>query len=93
MILASAVDVTRRYGDQFALDGVSIDIRPGELIGLLGPNGAGKSTLVNLLTGLRRPTSGTVSLFGGDPRDPVRRQGHGRPFRPRRRAHRRRRPA
>ena len=74
MILASTVDVTRRYGDQLALAGVSLDIRPGELIGLLGPNGAGKSTLVNLLTGLRRPTTGTVTLFGGDPRDPKRRR-------------------
>jgi ABC-2 type transport system ATP-binding protein len=72
--LASAVDVTRRYGDQVALDGVSFAIRPGEVVGLLGPNGAGKSTMVSLLVGLRRPTSGTVTLFGGDPRDPARRR-------------------
>jgi ABC-2 type transport system ATP-binding protein len=77
MILASAVDVTRRYGDQFALDGVSIDIRPGELIGLLGPNGAGKSTLVNLLTGLRRPTSGTGQPVRRRPARPVRRRAIG----------------
>jgi ABC-2 type transport system ATP-binding protein len=74
MTLASALDVTRRYGDEVALAGVSLEIQPGELIGLLGPNGAGKSTLVNLLVGLRRPSSGTVSLFGGDPRDPARRR-------------------
>lgn len=74
MTLASALDVTRRYGDQVALAGVSLEIQPGELIGLLGPNGAGKSTLVNLLVGLRRPSSGTVTLFGGDPRDPPRRR-------------------
>ncbi|GIH20540.1 ABC transporter ATP-binding protein [Rugosimonospora africana] len=74
MTLASAVDVTRRYGAEIALAGVSLDIQPGELIGLLGPNGAGKSTLVNLLAGLRRPSSGTVTLFGGDPREPARRQ-------------------
>ncbi|GAA5179430.1 ABC transporter ATP-binding protein [Rugosimonospora acidiphila] len=74
MTLARAVDVTRRYGRELALAGVSLDIKPGELIGLLGPNGAGKSTLVNLLVGLRRPSSGTVTLFGGDPRDPARRQ-------------------
>ncbi|GID30060.1 ABC transporter ATP-binding protein [Paractinoplanes brasiliensis] len=70
MTLARAVDVTRRYGDKLALDGVSFSVEPGELVGLLGPNGAGKSTLVNLLTGIRRPTSGTVELFGGDPRLP-----------------------
>jgi ABC-2 type transport system ATP-binding protein len=74
MTLASAVDVTRRYGKELALSGVNLDIQPGELIGLLGPNGAGKSTLVNMLVGLRRPSSGTVTLFGGEPRDPARRQ-------------------
>ena len=58
MILARAVEVSRRYGDVLALDGVSLDVRAGELVGLLGPNGAGKSTLVNLLAGLRRPTVG-----------------------------------
>jgi ABC-2 type transport system ATP-binding protein len=72
--LASAIDVTRRYGDELALAGVTLEIQPGDLIGLLGPNGAGKSTLVNLLVGLRRPSSGTVTLFGGDPRNPANRQ-------------------
>jgi ABC-2 type transport system ATP-binding protein len=76
-VLARAVEVTRRYGDVVALDGVSLDIRAGELVGLLGPNGAGKSTLINLLVGLRRPTSGTVELFGGSPRDPAMRRGIG----------------
>jgi ABC-2 type transport system ATP-binding protein len=68
--LARTVDVVRRYGDVVALDGVSIDVAPGECVGLLGPNGAGKSTLLNLLVGLRRPDAGTVELFGGDPRQP-----------------------
>ncbi|MCY1137343.1 ABC transporter ATP-binding protein [Actinoplanes sp. Pm04-4] len=70
MTLARAVEVTRRYGDKLALDRVSFDVEAGELVGLLGPNGAGKSTLVNLLTGIRRPTSGRVELFGADPRVP-----------------------
>ncbi|MEV4137404.1 ABC transporter ATP-binding protein [Dactylosporangium sp. NPDC049742] len=78
MLLARTVDVARRYGAgakaQVALDGVSLDIHAGGVVGLLGPNGAGKSTLVNLLVGLRRPTSGTVELFGGDPRDPASRR-------------------
>jgi ABC-2 type transport system ATP-binding protein len=72
--LARAIEVSRRYGDVLALDRLSLDVHAGELVGLLGPNGAGKSTLVNLLIGLRRPTSGTVELCGGDPRDPARRR-------------------
>ncbi len=76
-IEARAIDVSRRYGDVLALDRVSLDVPAGQLVGLLGPNGAGKSTLVNLFTGLRRPSSGTVELRGGDPRDPARRTGLG----------------
>ncbi|WP_424533903.1 ABC transporter ATP-binding protein [Sphaerisporangium viridialbum] len=75
--LVQAIEVTRRYGDVVALDTTSLDIRAGELIGLLGPNGAGKSTLVNLLCGLRRPTSGSISLFGGSPGDPANRRSLG----------------
>ena len=50
---------------------MSLTVRPGELVGMLGPNGAGKTTLLSLVTGLRRPGSGTVRLFGGDPRGPA----------------------
>ncbi|GAB3156126.1 ABC transporter ATP-binding protein [Micromonospora sonneratiae] len=74
MILARAEQATRRYGDVIALDHVDLEVRAGEMVGLLGPNGAGKSTLLSLLVGMRRPTSGRVELFGGDPRDPVRRR-------------------
>ena len=72
--LAAFTAVTRRYGDVVAVDDVTLDIPPGEIVGLLGPNGAGKSTLLALVQGLRRPTSGTVRLFGGDPRDARNRQ-------------------
>jgi len=74
MMLARAVEVSRRYGDTLALDKVSLDIAPGELVGLLGPNGAGKSTLLSLLTGVRSVTSGRVELLGGDPRRPASRR-------------------
>ncbi|MEH1167793.1 ABC transporter ATP-binding protein [Micromonospora sp. CPCC 205539] len=74
MTLARADQVSRRYGDVLALDRVDLEVQAGELVGLLGPNGAGKSTLMNLLVGLRRPTSGRVELFGGDPRDPASRR-------------------
>ncbi|MER7826924.1 ABC transporter ATP-binding protein [Streptomyces sp. NPDC096097] len=49
-----------------ANDGISLDVRRGEIFGLLGPNGAGKSTLVRQLTGLMRPDSGSVTLLGHD---------------------------
>ncbi|MEU6980548.1 MULTISPECIES: ABC transporter ATP-binding protein [unclassified Streptomyces] len=49
-----------------ATDGISLDVRGGEIFGLLGPNGAGKSTLVRQLTGLMRPDSGTVRMLGHD---------------------------
>lgn len=67
--LARLDHVTRRFGDVTALDDVSLEIGSGRIVGLLGPNGAGKSTLLSLLQGLRRPTSGTVELFGGSPGD------------------------
>ena len=73
-VLARAVQATRSYGPVIALDGVSLEVPAGQLLGLLGPNGAGKTTLLQLLAGLRRPTSGTVELFGGDPRQAWRRR-------------------
>jgi ABC-2 type transport system ATP-binding protein len=61
--------VSRRFGDVIALDDVSLNIDSGRIVGLLGPNGAGKTTLLSLIQGLRRPTSGTVTLLGGSPSD------------------------
>ncbi|MBI2573664.1 ABC transporter ATP-binding protein [Candidatus Woesearchaeota archaeon] len=49
-----------------AVDGISFQVKKGEIFGLLGINGAGKSTTINMLTGLLRPTSGTISMFGKD---------------------------
>jgi ABC-2 type transport system ATP-binding protein len=66
--------VTHRYGTVTALDGVSLALRPGELLALLGPNGAGKTTAVKLLLGLLRPAEGTVRVFGADPVEPATRR-------------------
>ncbi|GAA1872446.1 ABC transporter ATP-binding protein [Pseudonocardia ailaonensis] len=68
-MIARALGVTRRFGSTVAVDQLDLDVAAGELVGLLGPNGAGKSTLISLLVGLRKPDSGRVELFGGDPRD------------------------
>jgi ABC-2 type transport system ATP-binding protein len=57
---------TYKSGKVRANDGLSFDIHEGEIFGLLGPNGAGKSTLVGQLTGLLRPDSGTLNLYGHD---------------------------
>jgi ABC-2 type transport system ATP-binding protein len=59
----------KRFGAKVALEPLDLAIEPGELVALLGPNGAGKTTLVSLATGVRRPSAGTVHLFGSDPRD------------------------
>jgi len=53
-------------GPVMALDGVDLDVEPGELFGLLGPNGAGKTTLIKILTTLLTPTSGEARIFGFD---------------------------
>ena len=59
----------KRYGNRIALAPLDLTVERGELVALLGPNGAGKTTLVSLVVGLRRPTAGTVRVFGSDPRD------------------------
>jgi ABC-2 type transport system ATP-binding protein len=60
-------DVSKSYGTVRALAGFNFEVRGGELVALLGPNGAGKTTAIRLLLGLARPTSGRLSVFGGDP--------------------------
>jgi ABC-2 type transport system ATP-binding protein len=63
----SVVDVRKRYGDMWALDGATFDIAPGECFALLGPNGAGKTTVTEILEGYRMRDSGTVQVLGQDP--------------------------
>jgi ABC-2 type transport system ATP-binding protein len=60
-------DLAKDYGDVPALKGINLGIEAGGVVGLLGPNGAGKTTLVETLEGLRRPSSGRVSVFDLDP--------------------------
>jgi len=58
--------VSRRYGSQVALDGVTMTVRPGEIVGLLGGNGAGKSTLLRTAAGLQPPDAGVVRVASVD---------------------------
>ena len=60
-------DLTRRYGKQDAVNGLSLTVRPGRCYGFFGRNGAGKTTTIKCLLNLLRPTSGSVRVFGLDP--------------------------
>ena len=73
MAILEASDVTFAYGDAPVVEGVTVDVEAGEFLGLVGPNGSGKTTLLELMIGLRRPDSGTVTLFG----DPAHESSHG----------------
>ncbi|HPF71505.1 MAG TPA: ABC transporter ATP-binding protein [Candidatus Krumholzibacteria bacterium] len=64
--MISVKGLTRRYGATLALDGVTFDVAPGEIVGFLGPNGAGKSTTMKILTGSLAPTAGTAVVAGCD---------------------------
>src|SRR3546814_299308 len=61
------IDVALAYGDLRAVDGVSFTVAEGEFFGILGPNGAGKTTTLEVIEGLRKPDSGTVSVLGQAP--------------------------
>jgi ABC-2 type transport system ATP-binding protein len=58
--------LAKRYGDRFALTGLDLELREGDVLGYLGPNGAGKTTTIRLLLGLIAPTSGSATVFGLD---------------------------
>jgi len=76
-MIAELRGVTKRYGAVSALESVTLGIEGGRVTAILGPNGAGKTSAIRLLLGLTRPTSGTVSLFGRDPREPAARRRTG----------------
>ncbi|MFD1641698.1 ABC transporter ATP-binding protein [Halohasta litorea] len=66
MAAIQLTDLTKRYGDHLAVDGVDLTIELGEVFGFLGPNGAGKSTTINILLDFIRPTGGTATVLGYD---------------------------
>ena len=77
-------DLAKAFGGFTALDGVNLELLPGEAVGLIGPNGSGKTTLTNVVSGLYAPTRGTVTLSGepihGGPPHLVVRSGLNRTF-------------
>jgi ABC-type multidrug transport system ATPase subunit len=65
-MMISACDITKRYGDRTVLDGVSLDVAPGESVAIVGSAGSGRSTFLRLLATLEPPTSGTLAIGGLD---------------------------
>ena len=58
--------LTKSFGSVHAVDGVHLDVAPGEFFSMLGPSGSGKTTVLRLIAGFETPTSGTIELFGED---------------------------
>ena len=84
MALIEITNLGKSFGGNRAVDGIDIELQPGEIVGLVGPNGAGKSTIFNLITGFLRPNSGTIkfkddNITGLRP-DQVAKKGIGRTF-------------
>ena len=65
--MIEARGVSKSFGNQVALENIDLDVPAGAIVGLIGPSGCGKTTLVKLLTGIARPTSGEIRVFGEDP--------------------------
>ena len=59
-------NLCKHYGDKKAVNNISFEVKDGEILGFLGPNGAGKSTTMNMITGIVRPTLGSVEFMGED---------------------------
>lgn len=64
--IISVSGLTRRFGDFLAVDHITFDVEPGQVIGYLGPNGSGKTTTIRMLLGLLRPSEGTARVLGFD---------------------------
>ncbi|MEO7123830.1 MAG: ABC transporter ATP-binding protein [Lacisediminihabitans sp.] len=67
----AARGLTKNFGKVRAVNGIDLEVQPGEIVAFLGPNGAGKTTTIDMLLGLSRPDSGTVSIYGQSPRSAI----------------------
>ena len=83
-ILLSVENISKKFGGLQAVDHVSFQIHPGDILGLIGPNGAGKTTCFNMISGIYKPSSGEIYLDGqridGLPPHSIARLGIGRTF-------------
>jgi ABC-2 type transport system ATP-binding protein len=70
-VIVSMWDVSRRFAEVTAVEGLTLEIRSGETVALLGPNGAGKTTALEMMLGLQRPDAGKISVFGNSPWDAI----------------------
>jgi len=80
--LLTLADVSKRFGGQRVLNQVTLEVRPGEIVGLVGMSGSGKSTLANCILGLQRPDAGTISWRGRSLADRATRQAARRDIQP-----------
>ncbi|GLY12582.1 ABC transporter ATP-binding protein [Pseudobacillus badius] len=69
-IIVNLREISKFFGKKEVLSNINLTIRRGESVGIVGPNGAGKTTLISMIQGIKRPTSGIVKLFGGNPSHP-----------------------
>lgn len=74
--LVQTHNLTKQYGQHKAVNNVNLSVRKGEIYGLIGRNGAGKTTILRLISGLAKPTKGSISLFGQNSRDSIYMQRH-----------------
>ena len=65
-MLLQASQITKRFGHRMVLNGLDLNVQPGEVVTIFGPNGAGKTTLIQILSTLIRPTSGALQIGGID---------------------------
>src|SRR5919106_289786 len=65
--VVQAQDLTKRFGEEVAVDSLTMNVPRGTIFGFIGPSGCGKTTTVRLMTGVHKPTSGQVTILGKDP--------------------------
>ncbi|CAN5408817.1 ABC transporter ATP-binding protein [soil metagenome] len=71
MLAIDLQNLTKRYGNVTAVNDLTLQVAPGEIVAFLGPNGAGKTTTIDMMLGLARPNAGTVAIYGKSPAEAI----------------------